>query len=86
MRIEIEPGIRLFVDIEGASLVPDGPHMREKPTLLLFHAFSVAGHGVDHDREAEFMALIRRFIHDAHAGTSGHACLDGSVARPGRCD
>ena len=28
-------GVRLFFDIEGASLVPDGPVMREKPTLLL---------------------------------------------------
>jgi proline iminopeptidase len=44
MRIEIEPGVRLFVDVEGASLVPDGPTMREKPTLLLLHG----GPGWDH--------------------------------------
>ena len=30
-------GVRLFFDIEGAKLVPDGPVMREKPTLLLLH-------------------------------------------------
>jgi hypothetical protein len=29
-------GVHLFFDVEGASLVPDGPGMREKPTLLLF--------------------------------------------------
>lgn len=29
--------VRLFFDVEGASLVPDGPRMREKPTLLLLH-------------------------------------------------
>ena len=28
MRIEIEPGVRLFVDVEGAALVPDGPPRR----------------------------------------------------------
>src|SRR5262245_64120012 len=37
-------GVRLFFDVEGASLVPDGPSMREKPTLLLLHG----GPGFDH--------------------------------------
>ena len=44
MLIQIEPGVRLFVDIEGAGLVPDGPGMREKPTLVLLHG----GPGYDH--------------------------------------
>ena len=44
MHITIEPGVRLFVDIEGASLVPDGAGMREKPTLILLHG----GPGYDH--------------------------------------
>ena len=43
MKIEVN-GNRLFVDIEGAGLVPDGPDMREKPTLLLLHG----GPGADH--------------------------------------
>ena len=30
-------GVRLFFDVEDAKLVPDGPVMREKPTLLLLH-------------------------------------------------
>jgi proline iminopeptidase len=37
-------GVRLFFDVEGGSLVPDGPAMREKPTLLLLHG----GPGFDH--------------------------------------
>lgn len=37
-------GVRLFFDVEGAKLVPDGPAMREKPTLLLLHG----GPGSDH--------------------------------------
>jgi pimeloyl-ACP methyl ester carboxylesterase len=37
-------GVRLFFDVEGAKLVPQGPAMREKPTLLLLHG----GPGFDH--------------------------------------
>ncbi len=44
MRIEIEPGVRLFVDVEGPGLVPDGPRMKDKPTLVLLHG----GPGYDH--------------------------------------
>jgi len=44
MRIEIEAGVHVFIDIEGAALVPDGPLMREKPTLVLLHG----GPGYDH--------------------------------------
>jgi proline iminopeptidase len=36
--------IRLFFDVEGTKLAPDGPTMREKPTLLLLHG----GPGLDH--------------------------------------
>lgn len=44
MRVEIEPGVRLYVDVEGMGLVPNGESMREKPTLLLLHG----GPGMDH--------------------------------------
>lgn len=37
-------GVRLFFDVEGAGLVPDGPTMREKPTLVLLHGSP----GMDH--------------------------------------
>jgi proline iminopeptidase len=37
-------GARLYFDVEGLGLVPDGPRMREKPTLLLLHG----GPGFDH--------------------------------------
>lgn len=44
MLIQVEDGVRLFVDVEGPALVPDGPALREKPTLLLLHG----GPGYDH--------------------------------------
>lgn len=37
-------GVPLWFDVEGAGLVPDGDHMRERPTLLLLHG----GPGFDH--------------------------------------
>lgn len=43
MRIAVN-GIRIFFDVEGAKLVPDGPVMRERPTLVLVHG----GFGADH--------------------------------------
>jgi pimeloyl-ACP methyl ester carboxylesterase len=43
MRVLVD-GVRLFFDVEGAGLVPDGPTMREKPTLVLLHG----GPGFDH--------------------------------------
>jgi len=43
MRVDVN-GDRLFFDVEGAKLVPDGPVMREKPTLVLVHG----GFGSDH--------------------------------------
>lgn len=43
MRISVN-GVRLFFDVEGSKFVPDGPIMREKPTVLMLHG----GPGSDH--------------------------------------
>jgi len=43
MRIQVG-AVRLYVDVEGAKLVPDGPWMRERPTVVLLHP----GPGFDH--------------------------------------
>src|SRR5688572_13195254 len=37
-------GAKLFFDVEGAKLVPEGAAMRERPTLILLHG----GPGMDH--------------------------------------
>ena len=60
-------GARLYFDVEGAGLVPDGQRMREKPTLLLLHG----GPGFDHTMfKPAFSALadIAQVIYYDHRG------------------
>ena len=60
-------GVRLFFDVEGAGLVPDGPVMREKPTLVLLHG----GPGFDHSiYKPAFSALadIAQVVYLDHRG------------------
>jgi proline iminopeptidase len=54
MRIAIEPGVRLYFDVEGTQYVPDGPTLREKPTLLLLHG----GPGFDHSGFRPFFGRL----------------------------
>jgi pimeloyl-ACP methyl ester carboxylesterase len=75
MRIEIEPGVRLFVDIEGAGLVPDGGRMRDKPTLLLLHG----GPGYDH---SGFKPLFSRLADIAQIIYYDHRSHGRSDQRP----
>ena len=67
MRIEIEPGVRLFVDVEGPQFVPDGAVLREKPTLILLHG----GPGFDHAGFKPFftrLADIAQIVYYDHRG------------------
>ncbi len=75
MRIEIEPGVRLFVDIEGAGLVPDGAWMREKPTLILLHG----GPGFDHSAFKPAFGALADVAQIVYFDQRGHGRSD---ARP----
>ena len=60
-------GVRLFFDVEGTKLVPDGPVMREKPVLLMLHG----GPGADHSiyRPAySALADIAQIVYLDHRG------------------
>lgn len=68
-------GARLYFDVEGAGLVPDGPRMREKPTLVLLHG----GPGFDHSMyKPAFSALadIAQIIHLDQRGNGRSAGSD----------
>lgn len=60
-------GSRLFFDVNGAKLVPDGPRMRERPTLLLLHG----GPGGDHSMfrpQFDELADVAQVIYLDHRG------------------
>lgn len=72
MRVDIG-GTRLFFDVVGAKYVPDGPRLRERPTLIVLHG----GPGWDHsngkptfDRFADWMQVIY-LDHRAHGRSDG---------------
>ena len=54
MRVRVRD-TELFFDVEGAKLVPDGPRMREQPTLILLHG----GPGFDHSTFKPTFSALR---------------------------
>ena len=66
MRITVN-GTSLYFDVEGAGLVPDGPTMRAKPTLILLHG----GPGFDHSMfkpDFSVLAEVAQVIYLDHRG------------------
>ena len=72
MRVEVEPGVRLFVDVDGAGLVPDGPVMREKPTLILLHG----GPGFDHSSFKPLFGQLTDVAQVVYVDHRGHGRSD----------
>ena len=60
-------GVRLFFDVEGTGLVPDGPVMRQRPTVVFLHG----GPGADHSHyrpEWSALADVAQLIYLDHRG------------------
>ena len=72
MRVEIEPGVRLYFDVEGTQYVPDGPVLREKPTLLLLHG----GPGFDHSAFRPFFGRVSDIAQVFYIDHRGHGRSD----------
>ena len=72
MRIEIQPGVRLFVDIEGPAFVPYGPRMREKLTLVLLHG----GPGYDHSGFKPAFSRLADLAQIVYVDHRGHGRSD----------
>ena len=72
MRIEIEPGVRVFVDIEGAGLVADGARLRDKPTLILLHG----GPGYDHSGFKPLFSQLADIAQIVYVDHRGHGRSD----------
>lgn len=67
MRVDVG-GVRLFVDVDGYGLVPDGPDMVERPTVVFLHG----GPGMDHSHfksnEVYALADIAQVVCYDHRG------------------
>ncbi len=72
MRVEVEPGVRLLIDIEGAALVPDGPRMRAKPTLILLPG----GPGYDHSSFKPLFSRLADLAQGVYVDQRGHRRSD----------
>ncbi|MDN3922568.1 alpha/beta fold hydrolase [Roseateles violae] len=72
MRIDIGQGVRLFVDVEGPGLVPDGPTMREKPTLICMHG----GPGFDHSAYKPAFSQLADIAQIVYYDHRGHGRSD----------
>jgi len=72
MRIEIEPGVRLFIDVDGPAWVPDGEALREKPTLILLHG----GPGFDHSSFKPLFGRLADVAQVIYVDHRGHGRSD----------
>ena len=70
-------GARLFFDVDGSGLVPDGPVMRRKPTVVMVHG----GPGADHSVFKPFfsrLADIAQIVYYDHRGNGRSDPSDAS--------
>jgi proline iminopeptidase len=72
VRVEIEPGVRLYVDVDGAGLVPDGPAMRQRPVLVLLHG----GPGFDHSSFKPLFGQLTDVAQVVYVDHRGHGRSD----------
>ena len=68
MQVEVN-GARLWFDVDGPALVPDGPRMRERPTVVLLHG----GPGsFDHSYFKPDFARLSRVAQVVYLDLRGH--------------
>jgi proline iminopeptidase len=67
--------VRLFFDVEGAKLVPDGPAMRERPTVLCLHG----GPSLDHSTLKPAFSKLSQVAQVIYLDQRGHGRSDRST-------
>jgi proline iminopeptidase len=75
MKIDIG-GLKLYVDIDGFALMPDGPRIKERPTVLLVHG----GPGFDHTIQKRFAPKLAAFAQTICYDQRGHGRSDHATA------
>ena len=74
MFIEVN-GARLYFDVEGAGLIPDGPSMKAKPTLVLLHG----GPGFDHTMYKPAFSALADIVQIVYFDQRGNGRSTGGV-------
>jgi alpha-beta hydrolase superfamily lysophospholipase len=72
MFVEVN-GARLYFDVEGAGLAPDGPRMMAKPTLILLHGRP----GFDHTSYKPAFSTLADIVHIIYVDQRGHGRSTG---------
>ncbi|HZU19759.1 MAG TPA: alpha/beta hydrolase [Gaiellaceae bacterium] len=62
MRVEVE-GARLFVDVDGSKLRPDGRELVERPTVLIVHTGPGNDHSPYRDHIGPFLAAEMQVVY-----------------------
>jgi proline iminopeptidase len=78
VRIQVAD-VRLFFDVDGPKLVPDGPWMRERPTVVLLHPGPGFDHGVFKVGVGPWLAAGTQVVYldQRGAGRSDHGAPEG---------
>jgi pimeloyl-ACP methyl ester carboxylesterase len=75
MRIQVDD-VKLFFDVEGSKLKPEGPAMRQVPTLLLLHG----GPGFDHSGFKPAFSEMATFVQVVYLDLRGNGRSDAGPA------
>jgi len=81
MRVQVGD-IRLFFDVDGAKLAPDGAALRERPTILLLHG----GPGGDHAGLKPFGSKLTDLAQVVYLDHRGNGRSDWSVPETWRLE
>lgn len=71
-------GAKIFFDVDGESLAPDGKGMRQKPTVIMVHG----GPGADHSISKPYFSQltdIAQVIYYDHRGNGRSELCDGAT-------
>lgn len=82
MRVALRDGTRIFFEVIGTKLLPEGPTMRERPTLLLLHG----GPGFDHSGLAKTLAPLSDVAQLVLLDHRGQGRSDGDDAAEWKLD
>ena len=68
MRVAVGDGVRLYVDVDGLGLVPDGSRMVERPTVVMLHGGPGSDHSLYKSTSSPDFSDIAQVVYYDHRG------------------